>query len=111
MDVGQMRKGTTRLILLKVLADANGPLHGYAIVRRLRACSQVLRFPDSMVYPTLHHLEREGLIVGRWVERSDGPRRKVYELTEAGRRELEMGLQAWQAVRRDVDKLLGLSED
>ncbi len=110
MDVGQMRKGTTRLILLKVLAEAAGPLHGYALVRRLQARSQVLDFPESMVYPALRCMEREGLIAGRWVERPGRPCRRVYEVTEAGRRELATSLEAWLAVRRDVDSLLGLDE-
>jgi DNA-binding PadR family transcriptional regulator len=40
--------------------------------------------PTGTVYPALHRLERGGLVRGSW---SDGPgrRRRVYELTAAGR--------------------------
>ena len=44
--------------------------------------------PTGTVYPALRRLERAGLIAGTWSE-AGGRRRRVYELTPAGRRTLD----------------------
>lgn len=79
----QARRGDMRLIILKVLAD--GPLHGYEIMKKLEDKSQGMWRPSpGSVYPTLQLLEDEDLIVG-----SDQAGKKVYALTDAGRTQAE----------------------
>ena len=66
-----------------------GPLHGYAIMEALRVRSDgQVDLPTGTVYPALHRLERAGLVEAAWSQAS-GRRRRVYELTAAGRRSLE----------------------
>jgi DNA-binding PadR family transcriptional regulator len=61
------------------------PAHGYAIIRRLRTRSNdVFRLAEGTVYPTLHRLERDGLVKSRWTAAS-GRRRRVYRITGSGR--------------------------
>jgi len=77
-------RGFFRYFVLYALKD--GPSHGYALMRRISEITGIDYIPSSgVLYPTLHALEREGLVRSR-VE----GRRKVYELTEKGRRELEL---------------------
>ena len=71
--------GEVRLAILSLLAD--GPKHGYELIKELEARSGGLyRASAGTVYPTLQLLEDEGLIVS---ERQDGKR--VYCLTDEGR--------------------------
>ena len=84
--------GEVRLALLSLLADE--PMHGYELMKRLEERSGGLyRASAGTVYPTLQQLEDEGMIVA---ETRDG--RKVYRLTEAGRRELD-------ARRESIDQI------
>lgn len=75
--------GEVRLAILSLLAE--GPKHGYEIIKELGLRSGGLyRASAGTVYPTLQLLDDEGLVDS---VREDG--RKIYRLTAAGRRELE----------------------
>jgi DNA-binding PadR family transcriptional regulator len=55
----------------------------------------------GVVYPTLQLLEDMGHVRAR-----EGGERKVYELTDAGRQQLERDEQRWRAVTLAVGQLL-----
>lgn len=75
--------GQLRLYLLSLLAD--GPRHGYDVIRRLEDRSQGLYSPSAgTVYPRLAKLEEEGL-----VERTDEGRKAMYRITAAGMHEVQ----------------------
>lgn len=75
--------GEVRLAMLSLLAD--GPKHGYELMRQLEGRSGgIYRASAGTVYPTLQQLEDEGLIAS---ETQDGKR--VYRITDAGRAELK----------------------
>jgi DNA-binding PadR family transcriptional regulator len=77
------RRGDVRTAVLAVLAEK--PLHGYDVIRDLEERSGGAWSPSpGSIYPTLQMLEDEGLVVG---EEHDGKR--VYSLTDAGRKELD----------------------
>lgn len=106
-----MRKGTTQVAILKLLADAGEPLHGYEIIQRLEARSQgYFRFKEGLIYPTLHRMEQAGLLKSRWLGEPGTRRRKVYTVTARGRRELETNLRQWEDFSRGVELLLGLEK-
>ncbi|MEU3558184.1 PadR family transcriptional regulator [Streptomyces fragilis] len=74
--------GRLRLYLLKLLDEA--PRHGYEVIRLLEERFQGLYAPSAgTVYPRLAKLEAEGLVT----HTTEGGR-KVYSITDAGRREL-----------------------
>jgi DNA-binding PadR family transcriptional regulator len=74
--------GRLRLYLLKLLAE--GPKHGYELIRLLENRFLGLYTPSAgTIYPRLQRMESEGLVT----HRATGGR-KVYEITEAGRSEL-----------------------
>jgi DNA-binding PadR family transcriptional regulator len=74
--------GEVRLALLSLLEA--GPKHGYELMGELEERSGGAYRPSAgTVYPTLQQLEDEGLARS---ESSDG--RKVYRLTDDGRREV-----------------------
>lgn len=83
-----------------------GPLHGYAIMEALRAGSDgQVDLPTGTVYPALRRLESAGLVQGTWSE-GGGRRRRVYELTPAGRRTLANERGTWQKFSAAVTALL-----
>lgn len=77
--------GRTKLMILKALSRR--ALHGYGLLRELKREGLEVRPPS--IYQHLSELEEMGLIRSVGVEVVDGRRRKVYEVTERGRRLLE----------------------
>ena len=93
-------KGHLDLLLLATLHGR--PAHGYVIVDRLRQRSGgTFDLPEGTLYPALHRLERAGLLASRWSEEK-GRRRRVYQLTAEGRRQLTARQQDWQEFARAV---------
>lgn len=77
------KRGEARYVLLDALRD--GPKHGYEIIKTLeeRSAGQYVSSPGT-VYPTMQYLEELGLV------RADQEgERRVYNLTETGRAELD----------------------
>jgi PadR family transcriptional regulator, regulatory protein PadR len=97
-------KGHLDGILLSVLEPE--PKHGYAIIEalRLRSNGQV-DLPTGTVYPALHRLERAGLIEATWSQ-SGGRKRRIYQLTVAGRRALAAERGTWSEFSAAVNALL-----
>jgi DNA-binding PadR family transcriptional regulator len=75
--------GRLRLYLLKLLAA--GPKHGYELIRLLENRFYGLYAPSAgTIYPRLSRMEADGLVTHAAVGG-----RKVYEITDAGRAELD----------------------
>ena len=101
-------QGTLDLLILKVLSLE--PLHGWAISERLRQVSKAaLQIPQGSIYPALHRLERRGWIRADWGTSDNNRKAKYYELTRAGRRQLEAETRAWGALLEAVGLVLDLS--
>ncbi|MEO8468476.1 MAG: helix-turn-helix transcriptional regulator [Chloroflexota bacterium] len=104
MDKSQLLKGTTRLLVLGVLRDAE--LHGYEIRQQIRERSGAAIEPgEGWLYPALHRLEAEGAIEASWRAGTLGPRRRYYRITRAGLTtlaELEAGWASFTASVRLV---------
>jgi DNA-binding PadR family transcriptional regulator len=102
---GEDIKGHLDALLLAVVAD--GPVHGYAVVERLKARSGG-RFdlPEGTVYPALHRLEGDGLLRSQWTV-ANGRRRRQYELTVRGRAELGTRTESWRRFAIAVERVLG----
>ena len=61
---------------------------------------------QGSLYPALHRLERRGWIKARWGTSENNRRAKFYELTKAGRRQLEIEQDAWQKLTAAVSQIL-----
>ena len=98
----QARKGALELAVLNAL---NGDrLYGYDIVRILRR-HEGLMIADGTVYPILSRLKADGLVQATIEDSPDGPPRKYYELTPAGRNTLTEMNQAWDSLVTSVEQL------
>jgi transcriptional regulator len=97
-------KGHLDALVLAVLAA--GPLHGYAIIEELKSRSGgALALPEGTVYPALHRLEHAGLLASDW-STAEGRRRRVYRLTQRGKRELGERRGEWRAFSQAVEAVL-----
>lgn len=98
-------KGHLDPLILAVLAG--GPRHGYAVIEELeRRSGGALALPEGTVYPALHRLEEGGLLASAWSDES-GRRRRVYELTRGGRRELGVRRGEWRRFVSAVEAVMG----
>jgi PadR family transcriptional regulator PadR len=99
-------QGALPLLVLKILAR-RGPLHGYAITTQIeKFSSDVLRIEEGSLYPALHRLEESRLVKARWVVTTNKRRARVYEVTPAGRRQLEHQEKRWRMVTLAVGQVL-----
>lgn len=98
-------QGTLDLLILKAISAE--PLHGWAISERIRLVSRdVLQVPQGSLYPALHRLERRGWIRAEWGASENNRKAKFYELTRAGRNQLDVEADAWERLTSAVSLLL-----
>jgi PadR family transcriptional regulator PadR len=62
--------------------------HGYELIRRMSSFG-FETLDRGSVYRTLRQLEKDGLVTSGWDTSKDGPARRLYTLTDAGRLYLE----------------------
>jgi PadR family transcriptional regulator, regulatory protein PadR len=104
-DKLDLPQGTLDLLILKTLALE--PQHGWAISERVQQISSdVLKIQQGSLYPALHRLERRGWIKARWGASDNNRRAKYYELTAAGRKQLEREESAWNKLTAAVGQIL-----
>src|SRR6185503_11238141 len=102
--------GTLDFIVLKTL-HAMGPLHGYAIARRIEQISaDQLAINQGTLYPALLKLQQHGWISTKWESSSTGRRVKVYSITRRGERQLTAKEADWQRAAGIVTKFYKLSK-
>lgn len=102
-------QGTLDLLILKIIALE--PMHGWAISQRLKQISgDVLQVSDGSLYPALHKLEQEGWITATWKPTENNRRAKFYELTRAGRKELDREAANWQRLSTAITGVVKLKE-
>ncbi len=100
-----MRTGSTAVMVLRLLADE--PMYGYQMVKELQARSDgYFELEQGTLYPALHRLERDGLVRSEWQPIAEGPPRKYYYITDAGRAALHEGAAQWTDFSRGLLKLL-----
>ena len=97
-------KGHLDLLLLAVVGA--GADHGYHIARRLaQASGGTLDLPDGTLYPALHRLESKKLLESSWAT-VGGRRRRVYNLTPAGKEALAHERSEWGSFAQAVESVL-----
>jgi PadR family transcriptional regulator, regulatory protein PadR len=100
-------QGTLDMLILKTLAA--GPMHGYAIARRIQQASrEALTVEEGSLYPALHRMERRGWIAAEWGLSEANRRAKYYALTASGRAQVKVEVAAWSRFVDAVAGVLGL---
>jgi PadR family transcriptional regulator PadR len=93
---------------MAVLLD--GPSHGYGISKAIRERSgDALKLGEGQLYPILHELEEAGQVVAEWEMQEGDPPRRVYALTEAGKKELAKRAAKWAEFTAAVGSVLSVA--
>lgn len=101
----ELPQGTLDLLILKAIALE--PLHGWAISERLQQISSdALQVQQGSLYPALHRLERHGWVKAKWAMSENNRKARYYDLTEQGRKQLEVETAAWRKLTAVVDHVL-----
>jgi poly-beta-hydroxybutyrate-responsive repressor len=92
--------------LLLLLYDEVG--YGYGLIEQLEyfGFSQD-ELNVSTLYRTLRKMEKEELVSSLWEEGGPGPKRRVYEITESGKKELAQWIKILEFRKKRIDKLIG----
>ena len=93
-------------LLVLTILDRRGPLHGYGISMHIEGLSDVLRVEEGSLYPALHRMEEAGWVKARWVTSEAGRRAREYEITIAGRRQLQAEESRWRSITAAVGHVL-----
>ena len=94
-------KGHLDGLILAVLRGE--PMHGYAVIESLRSRSAGrLDLPEGTIYPALHRLEQKGLLASDW-STGAGRKRRVYQLTSRGERELGVRRERWRDFSQTIE--------
>lgn len=101
-------QGTLDLLILRTLVS--GPQHGWSVSERIQQISEdVLRVNQGSLYPALHRLEHQGWIKAHWGVSELGRRARFYDLTEAGRKQLEVEAEQWSRLARAIGRVLEMA--
>jgi PadR family transcriptional regulator PadR len=99
-------QGSLDLLVLKVLSR-QPKLHGYAILTAIRQTSgDVLNAEVGSLYPALHRMEETGWIRAEWAAKDAGRRTRLYQLTAAGRKQLDAEVTRWRTVSTAINRVL-----
>jgi transcriptional regulator len=102
-------KGTLDMLILKVVAL--GPIHGYAISKRIQQISKdFFQVQQGSLYPALHRLEDRAWLEAEWKQTETGREAKFYTLTRKGRRQLEAEIRNWEQTSDAVGLILRTAE-
>ena len=88
-------QGTLDLIVLKLLRG--GPANGWQLTQSIQAISRgVLDVNYGSLYPALRRLEAHGWVTASWAVSENNRRARFYQLTAAGRRQLDAERVSWE---------------
>jgi len=94
----ELLPGTLYLLILRTLA--RGPLHGYAIAKRIKESSEAaLEIEEGSLYPALNRMLVKGWLTAEWGVSDNNRKARFYSLTPAGKKQLEQET-------RDFDRLI-----
>lgn len=110
---GGARRGRRRRRVMSFLQPClllllrEGEAHGYALASELdRFGFDPERLDPSLVYRALREMEQVAWIDSRWEDESQGPRRRVYRLAEAGLDQLSTWIEELRRTRDEIERLL-----
>jgi transcriptional regulator len=86
-------------------------MHGFGIARRVEQVSRgVFKVNPGSLLTALQRLERAGWLDARWRQTENSRRAKFYELTRAGRKQLDLETADWNRRAGAVARLLKAGE-
>ena len=105
MAKNEMLPGTLGMLVLRVLQ--HGPLHGYAIAQRIHQLSNdLLQVEEGSLYPALQRMLLKGWVKAEWGISETNRKVRFYQLTPAGRKQLQSELSDYDRVTQGIQAVL-----
>src|ERR1700712_4717901 len=102
---GEMLQGTLDMLILRTLVM--GKAHGHTIAHVIENTSEdVLQVEQGSLYPALHRLEDRGWVKSSWGLSENNRKAKFYELTAAGKKQLDAERKRWQQMVTAIGRVL-----
>jgi transcriptional regulator len=105
----EVLQGTLDLMVLRTLA-VMGPQHGFGLAKRiLQVSGGLLDLNQGTLYPALLRLEQRRWIKSRWGISDSNRKAKFYELTAAGRKQLDADARSWRKLAGAIAQVLDMA--
>jgi PadR family transcriptional regulator PadR len=101
--------GALEMMILRTLKRQ--PLHGYALVQRIKRTSDdLLQIEEGSLYPALQRLLKEELVKAEWGISATNRRIRIYKLTAAGAKHLERQVSSFEKMLEGITRVLARGE-
>ena len=101
--------GALEMMILQSLRRR--PSHGYALVLHIKQTSHdLLQIEEGSLYPALQRLLKEGLVKAEWGVSATNRRIRIYRLTAAGAKHLELQVSSFERMFEGITRVLARGE-
>ena len=101
----ELLPGTLYMLVLRTLAA--GPLHGYAIAKRVKEASRdSIALEDGSLYPALNRMLVKGWLKAEWGVSETRRKARFYRLTAEGRKQLESETEEFNRMVRSIQLVM-----
>ncbi|HEY7336954.1 MAG TPA: PadR family transcriptional regulator [Bryobacteraceae bacterium] len=101
----ELLPGTLYLLILRTLRA--GPLHGYAIAKRIKEASeQGLEIEDGSLYPALNRMLVKEWLAAEWGISENNRKARFYRLTPEGRKQLARETESFDHLVTAIQRVL-----
>jgi len=101
----ELLPGTLYMMVLRTLRS--GPMHGYAIAKRVREASgQSITIEDGSLYPALNRMLVKGWLRAEWGISERNRKARFYRLTPEGRKQLEKEADEFERLVRSIQLVM-----
>jgi transcriptional regulator len=101
----ELLKGTLDMLILQALRE--GAMHGYGVARWIEERTEgTLVIEEGSLYPALYRMEKRDWVESRWGASENNRRARYYEMTEAGRKQLDKETQSWARLVWAINRIV-----
>ena len=106
MHRDEIPPGTLYLLILRTLARF-GEMHGYEVANSIQRISlDVLQVEEGSLYPALQRMLIKGWVTAKWGTTAENRRARYYQLTAAGRKQLEVERSQFERVVGAITRVI-----
>ncbi|HMD39323.1 MAG TPA: PadR family transcriptional regulator [Candidatus Acidoferrum sp.] len=97
--------GALEMMILRTLKRQ--PLHGYALAQHIKRMSDdLLQIEEGSLYPALQRLLKDELVKAEWGVSATNRRVRIYKLTAAGAKRLELEVSKFERMLEGITRVL-----
>jgi transcriptional regulator len=97
--------GALEMMVLRLVQHE--PLHGYALVQRIRQVSNdLLQVEEGSLYPALQRLLKAKLVQAEWATSATNRRVRIYRITAAGQKNLDAQVSSFEKMLAGIALVL-----